>query len=239
MVKPNNAGVLAPEDGSLACGCRSTYVTEADGIKTPGCVAFSLPVQRRSLATRLRFQRLSVLATASASRGRSGGAVSSPSGVRSQVTFFQGGLRRFMTDYSGSRAEYAAAGGRVIATPGHQRQTRRRLCRPRVQTGRRLMRQTVMPTRTPARIAPMRSESSVRRLVAGSRSTRRAGLRFGLPLTPESGGPSRHRAAQTARAMHRARRRQESQNAQQDVDRCHPPGRDPGRRGPRQSRRRI
>ena len=230
---------MPAQDGSLASGCRSTYVTEADGIKTPGCVAFSLPVQRRSLATRSRFQRLSVPSTASAARGRSGGTVSSPSGVRSQVTFFQGGLRHFMTDYSGPRAEYAAAGGRLIATPGHQRQTRRRLCRPRVQTGRRLMRQTEMPTRTPARYAPMRSESSARRLVAGSRSTRRPGLRFGLPLTPESGGPSRHPAARHAHVALRALRRQELQNAQQDVDRCHPPGRDPGCRGSRQSRRRI
>ena len=51
-------------------------------------------------------------------------------------------------------------------------------------------------------------------------------------------------AARVAVARHaltviRARRRQESQNAQQNVDRCYPPGRDPGGCGPRQSRRRI
>src|SRR5450631_1349791 len=38
------------------------------------------------------------------------------------------------------------AGERLGAASGFQRQTRRRLCRPRVQTGRRLMRQTVLPT---------------------------------------------------------------------------------------------
>ena len=42
-----------------------------------------------------------------------------------------------------------------------------------------------------------------------------------------------------ARTVTRARRRQEFKNAQQDAYRCHPPGGDPGRRGPRQSRRRV
>ena len=107
------------------------------------------------------------------------------------------------------------------------------------QTGRRLMRQTVLPTIT-GKITPMRSARLARRSNSGrARSARRANLRFGLPLTPESGGPSRHPAAQNLRAVPRARRRQEFQNAQQDAYRCHPPGGDPGRRGPRQSRRRI
>ena len=78
---------------------------------------------------------------------------------------------------------------------------RRHPCRQHVQTGRRLMRQTVLPTKFPERIAPTRSESSARRVVpVGQRSARRTRLRFGLPLTPESGGPSRHPAAQFARA---------------------------------------
>ena len=113
-------------------------------------------------------------------------------------------------------------------------------CRQRVQTGRRLMRQTVLPTMIHGRIAPMRSESSARRFAPrGSRSARRPGLRFGLPLTPESGGPSRQPAARYALTVIRVRRRHEFQNAQQNVDRCDPPGRDPGCRGTRQSRRRI
>ena len=59
------------------------------------------------------------------------------------------------------------------------------------------MRQTVLPTRIHGTIAPMRGETLARRTVpAGPRSARRQDLRFGLPLTPESGGPSRHRAAQ-------------------------------------------
>jgi hypothetical protein len=112
-------------------------------------------------------------------------------------------------------------------------------CRQNVQTGRRLMRQTVMPTMIHGRNAPPRSESSARRFAPpDSRSARRLGLCFGLPLTPESGGPSRHPAAPYALAT-RAPRRQEYQNAQQNVDRRHPPGRDPGRSGPRQSGRRI
>ncbi len=107
------------------------------------------------------------------------------------------------------------------------------------QTGRRLMRQTVLPTRTSGTSAS-RSQRSVRwtdRPATGS--ARCTGMRFGLPLTPESGGPSRQPTAPSALPAPRARRRQEFQNAQQDVDRRHPPGRNPGCRGPRQSRRRV
>jgi hypothetical protein len=137
-------------------------------------------------------------------------------------------------------------------------------CRQRVQTGRRLMRQTVLPTMSHGEIAPTPGQCPARRFDSvESRSARRLvpafpksatrtrrlrrrdfgsaapGLRFGLPLTPESGGPSRHAAARNARTVLRARRRQELQNAQQNAYRCHPPGGDPGGRGPRQSRRRI
>ena len=113
-------------------------------------------------------------------------------------------------------------------------------CRQRVQTGRRLMRQTVLSTKIPGKTAPMRSHRSARRFASpGSRSARRALSRFGLPLTPESGGPSPLPAARNARTVRRDRRLQELQNAQQNAYRCHPSGGDPGRRGPRQSRRRI
>jgi len=64
------------------------------------------------------------------------------------------------------------------------------------------MRQTVLPTKIHGRTAPTRSESSARRFAPqGSRSDRRPVLRFGLPLTPESGGPSRHPAARYAPAV--------------------------------------
>src|SRR5258708_4510875 len=61
------------------------------------------------------------------------------------------------------------------------------------------MRQTVLPTMIHGRLAATRSGSSARCFApSGSRSDRRSGLRFGLPLTPESGGPSRHPAARHA-----------------------------------------
>jgi len=209
-------------------------------VKTPGCVAFSLPVQRRNLRTP-KIPASFRPSTASAARGRQGAAVSSPSGVRSQVTIvFQG------TALRGDRTDYWAAGP-DMRWPASASAPRRAFsdrqcgdfCRQRVQTGRRLMRQTVLPTMIHGRNAPPRSESCARRFAPPvSRSAGRPGLRFGLPLTPESGGPSRHPAAPYALAI-RALRCQEYQNAQQNVDRRHPPGRDPGRCGPRQSSRRI
>jgi len=209
--------------------------------KTPGCVAFSLPVQRRNLQileTPASFRSLHGQRSARLIRR----AVSSPSGVRSQVTIlFQGRLQTRHNRLSGPQ-------GADMRWPASASAPRRAFsdrqggafCRQRVQTGRRLMRQTVLPTRIHETTATLRSESSARRLVlCRSCSAGRPGLRFGLPLTPESGGPSRHPAARHALTAIRARRRHEFQNAQQNVDRCHPPGRDPGRCGPRQSRRRV
>jgi hypothetical protein len=209
---------------------------------TPGCVAFSLPVQRRNLPSR-RFLRLSrsspqpALRAADTERRFRARAASGPRYFPAPGTVQETAEPIIRTQNGpicdGRRALWRRAGPSAKRHGGQ-------FCRQHVQTGRRLMRQTVLPTRIHGIIAPTRSESFARRLApAGSRSARRQGLRFGLPLTPESGGPSRHRAAQYARALHRARRRQELQNAQQDVDRCHPSGRDPGRCGPRQSRRRI
>jgi hypothetical protein len=173
-------------------------------------------------------------------------AVSSPSGVRSQVTIlFQGRLQTRQNRLPGRKASnhddlqaLRPAGASALRRAFSDRQGGA-FCRQRVQTGRRLMRQTVLPTMIQAN-APTRSESSARRFAElGSRSARRPGLRFGLPLPPESGGPSRHPAARHTRTAIRARRRQELPNAQQNANRCHPPGRDPGRCGPRQPRRRI
>ena len=103
--------------------------------KTPGCVAFSLPVQRRNLRFR-RFQRLSDPSTGQRSARLTRRAVSSPSGVRSQVTIlFQGRLQTRHNRLSGRRARYAMAGERFGAAPGLQRQTRRRLLPPTCSDG--------------------------------------------------------------------------------------------------------
>jgi hypothetical protein len=107
-------------------------------------------------------------------------------------------------------------------------------------TGRRVMRHTMLPTESQGRPAPVRSDRSASCLAPLEIGlVGRPQSRFGLPLTPESGGPSRHPSARSALTATRARRLQELQNAEQNVDRCHSPGRDPGRRGPRQSRRRV
>ena len=210
--------------------------------KTPGCVAFSLPVQRRSLRN---FGDSSVFpippqpAQRAADkerrfRARAASSPRLPSCSRDSV-------RHGITDYpdpTGPDMRWPAS----ALAPRRAFSDRQggAFCRQRVQTGRRLMRQTVLPTMVHGTIAPMRGESPARRLAPpGSRSARRPGLRFGLPLTPESGGPSRQPAARYALTVIRVRRRHEFQNAQQNVDRCHPSGRDPGRCGPRQSRRRI
>lgn len=106
------------------------------------------------------------------------------------------------------------------------------------RTGRRLMRQTPVPN-SHAATAPGRCDMFAPLPATRSGSASRLGLPFGLPLTPESGGPSRYPAVRPAPADRRALRRQEFSDAQQDVDRCHPSGRNPGRGGPRQSSRRV
>ena len=214
-----------------------------EGLKanTPGCVAFSLPVQRRNLRI------LKIPASFRSTPQPAQRAADKEWRFRARVvsgprlpSCSRDGFRHGITDYPGCNGPISDAGGCLGAAPGLQQKTRRRLLPQRVQTGRRLMRQTVVPTKIHGTTAPTRSVSSARRFAPnGFRSDRRPGLRFGLPLTPESGGPSRHPAARYALTVIRARRRQESQNAQQNVDRCYPPGRDPGRRGQRQSRRRI
>jgi hypothetical protein len=163
---------------------------------------------------------------------------SSPSGVRPRVTFVRGQFLTRQNRLPDRKVPIRPAG--FIAMPVPSARDKRCFRRQSVQTGRRLMRQTVLPTPIQSRTATMRGESPARHLaLRGSRSARRTALRFGLPFTPESGGPSRYQAAQYARAVIRACRRQESPNAQQNVDRRHSPGRDPGGRGPRQSRRRV
>src|SRR3979411_1067145 len=170
-------------------------------------VACSLPVQRRSLRN---FRDSSVFPippqpaqrAADKERRFRARAASSPRLPSSSRDSFRHGI----TDYPDRRVRYAMAGERFGAAPGFQRQTRRRLFAANVfQTGRRLMRQTVLPTKIHRTIAPTRSESSARRIASRrSRSAWRPGLRFGLPLTPESGGPSRHPAARYALTETRA-----------------------------------
>src|SRR5438309_10665988 len=72
------------------------------------------------------------------------------------------------------------------------------------QTGRRLMCQTVLPTKNQGQFATLRSQSSARRL-APERfgSARHPGLSFGIPLNPESVGPSRYQAARRSLPVNR------------------------------------
>jgi hypothetical protein len=228
---------------------------------TPGCVAFSLTVQRWNLQAR-RSQRAFPVPPQPAPRAADMEWRFEPERRPVPDTFCvaRGGLRHGRTDYSAlerdpeswipvfrkdpaqTRAQYAIGRRALSRHAGPSAKDAAVFFAAKIlfRRANRLMRQTVLPTNTPQTIATTRGGSSARRFVpVGMGSARRRDLRFGLPLTPESGGPSRHRAAQFARAMLRARRLQELQNAQQDVDRCHPPGRDPGRRGPRQPRRRI
>ena len=214
---------------------------------TPGCVAFSLLVQRRNLRCQEIPASFRSLPSQRSARLRWSGGFEPE---RRPVPGYHLGTSQFAILVRGRlQTRQNRLPGRKAST-NDDRQVLRRcagpsatdkaaLCRQRVQTGRRLMRQTVLPTMIQGN-APTRSESCARRLTPrGSRSAGRPGLRFGLPLTPESGGPSRHPAARHARTAIRARRREELPNAQQNANRCHPPGRNPGRRGPRQSRRGI
>jgi len=104
--------------------------------KTPGCVAFSLPVQRRNLRN---FGDSSVFpippqpAQRAADkewrfRARAASGPRLPSCSRD-------GFRHGTTDYPGHMARYAMAGERFGATPGLQRQTRRRLLPPTCSDG--------------------------------------------------------------------------------------------------------
>jgi hypothetical protein len=207
---------------------------------TPGCVAFSLPVQRRN---RPFWDGSSVLLPllepARTARPRGGTALEPRWRPIPGTHASRDGFER---RYGHNRTRRGPCDFRRAPRrreDGHQRPTGGPSPPDMFQTGRRLMRQTVLPSQFSGPPAPMRSDSSARRRRQNLRVARRLGLRFGLPLTPESGGPSRHPCAQFAPTAKRARRLQEFQNAQQNVDRCHPPGGDPGCRGPWQSRRRV
>jgi hypothetical protein len=103
--------------------------------KTPGCVAFSLPVQRRTLDLE-DSSVFPIPPQASAARGGHGGRfrARAASGPR-LPSCSRDGFKHGITDYPDRRVRYAMAGERFGATPGFQRQTRRRLCRQRVPDG--------------------------------------------------------------------------------------------------------
>ena len=105
--------------------------------KTPGCVAFSLPVQRRNLRSRRDSsvfpippqpaQRAADKERRFRARAASGPRLPSCS---------RDGFRHGITDYPGRKARrYAMAGERFGAAPGFQRQTRRRLLPPTCSDG--------------------------------------------------------------------------------------------------------
>jgi hypothetical protein len=107
-------------------------------VKTPGCVAFSLPVQRRNfrdLGASSVFpipprpaQRAAAKEWRFPARAASGPRLPSCS---------RDGFRNGVAGYRAARRRYAVAGERLGAAPGLQRQTRRHFCRQSVQTGRR------------------------------------------------------------------------------------------------------
>jgi len=233
---------LPPGDASLARTSQSTYERRADGKLLPVVLRSAARCNAGIFDCEKMPAPFRILPCQREPRGGSQGAVSGPSGVRSRALVSGDGLKTRHNQISASpRREPADRSG---APFGASRAVSNRqggmCCRQRVQTGRRLMRQTVLRIIIPGRFASMRSQGFVRRGDrTGIRSARRPGLRFGLPLTPESGGPSRLPAAQPAPRVRRARRHQEFKNAKQNVDRCHSPGRDPGRCGPWQSRRRV
>ena len=104
--------------------------------KTPGCVAFSLPVQRRNLRNSegssvfpippQPAQRAADKERRFRARAASGPRLPSCS---------RDGFRHGITDYRAARLRYAMAGERFGATPGFQRQTRRRFLPPTCSDG--------------------------------------------------------------------------------------------------------
>ena len=105
-------------------------------VKTPGCVAFSLPVQRRNLRTQMvpaSFRSLH--SQRSARLTRSGGFEPRRRPVPGYHLVPGTAFRHGITDYPGCRARYAMAGERFGAAPGLQRQTRRRFLPPTCSDG--------------------------------------------------------------------------------------------------------
>ena len=231
---------MPARDASLAPLVQSTYVRGADGYYSRLC-RVQPPGAAPEPTVFGRFQRSSGPPRASASRAaaRRDGFEPGWRPIPGTHASRDGFERRY--DHNRTRRGPSLISGvrPGAAKTSHQRPTGGPAPPDMFQTGRRLMRQTVLPSQFFGPSASMRSDSSARRRPRQLRGTRRLGLRFGLPLTPESGGPSRHPSVPSAPMAIRVRRRQEFQNAEQNVDRCHPPGGDSGCRGPWQSRRRV
>src|SRR6185437_5651462 len=156
---------------------------------SPSCVVFSLLVQRRNLRCR-GFQRLFPVPPRPAQRAADMEWRFEPERRPSQGHFRPGIVPDTTNRLPGREVPIRPAG--FVAMPAPSATDKAVSPPPKsVQTGRRLMRQTVLPTPIQSRTAPTRSESLARHLALdGSCSARRAALRFGLPFTPESGGPS-------------------------------------------------
>ena len=226
-------------DHQLAPAAQSSYVRIADGYYSRLC-RVQPPGAAPEPAFFGRFQRSSSLPEPARTARPQGGTV--PEHRRRPIPGTYATRDGFERRYGHNRTRRGPTDFRRALRrrkDGHQRPTGGPPPPDMFQTGRRLMRQTVLPSQFCGPSAPMRSDSSARRRPRQLRGARRLGLCFGLPLTPESGGPSRHPSAPSAPTAIRVRRLQEFQNAEQNVDRCHPPGGDPGCRGPWQSRRRV
>jgi len=105
-------------------------------VKTPGCVAFSLPVQRRNfrnLGASGVFPIPPQPAQRAADKERRFPARAA-SGPR-LPSCSRDGFRHGITDYRAAWPRYAMAGRRFGATPGFQRPTRRRLLPPTCSDG--------------------------------------------------------------------------------------------------------
>jgi len=122
-------------------------------------------------------------------------------------------------------------GERFGVTPCLQRQTKAAFfCRHRVPgRGRRLMRQTDLPTKIYERSASMRNDSAGASFMSADHSWE---IRFGSVFQvafrpsphPRIRWTSRPPTARHALSVPRARRSKSSKMPQQNVDRCHPPG---------------
>jgi hypothetical protein len=106
-------------------------------VNTPGCVAFSLPVQRRNLRFFSGFPASfrSLPSQCSARLTWSGGFEPERRSVPGYHLGAGTTVRHGITEYRAARLRYAMAGERFGATPGLQRQTRRRFLPPTCSDG--------------------------------------------------------------------------------------------------------
>ena len=168
--------------------------------KTPGCVAFSLPVQRRNLRISedssvfpippQPAQRAADKEWRFRARAASGPRLPSCS---------RDGFRHGITDYPGRKGPICDGRRALRRRAGPSATDKAALLPPTCSDGPTLDAPDCVADHDPRKNrADAERKLRASRCSAGSRSARRPGLRFGLPLTPESGGPSRHPAARYA-----------------------------------------